>query len=86
MVKTKSKPILEEAAEIIEGARREDYGPVEKSFERIALVWSVVLGIKVTTRQVGQCMIGMKLCRDANKPSRDSLVDICGYAALIEKL
>lgn len=80
------KSILLEAEEIINGPRRDSYGPVEESFQRVAAVWSAVLKTTITPHQVALCMIGLKLCREANKPARDNLVDICGYAGLAEKV
>lgn len=77
--------ILAEAEEIINGPRRDAYGPVEDSFQRVATVWSQILRVEVKPRQVAQCMIGLKVLRDANTPQRDALVDICGYAALADK-
>lgn len=78
--------VLEEAGEIITGARRDAYGPVEQSFGAVASTWSSILGIEVTSRDVALCMIALKLLRDSHKPGRDNLVDICGYAALAEQL
>jgi hypothetical protein len=78
--------IFVEADRIIHGQRRKDYGPVEESFHNIATVWSGILGQFVTDREVALCMIGLKCCREANNHTRDSLVDICGYAGLIEEL
>ena len=78
--------VLEEAGAIITGPRREAYGPVEQSFGAVASAWSSILGSEVTAREVALCMIALKVMRDANKPGRDNLVDICGYAALAEML
>lgn len=84
--KVKGLTILEEAEEIINGPRRASYGPVEESFERVALVWSGILGTKVTAIQVALMMTGLKLCREGNAHHRDNLVDIVGYTLLLEKL
>ena len=76
--------VLEEAAKIIWGERRDTYGPAENSFERIARGWSVILGQELTAEQVALCMIWLKIARELVVPKRDNLVDICGYAALLE--
>ena len=81
-----SQRIYEEAEKIIHGSRRTDYGAVEKSFKRIALTWSAVLDVDVTPEQVALCMMGLKICREANSHSVDSLVDICGYTGLLAEL
>lgn len=78
--------ILTEAEAIINGPRRDAYGPVEESFGKIAEGWSVVFGVKVTPRQVAHAMIWLKVCRDLNKSGRDNLVDIAGYAGLAGRL
>lgn len=78
--------IFKEAEDVINGPRREAYGPVERSFQETANIWSVVLKIPVTPQQVALCMIGLKLQREANSHHRDNLVDILGYTGLIDKL
>ena len=82
----KNQTVLEEANSIIYGDRQKAYGSVTINFGRIAKIWSAVLGIDVTAEQVGLCMVGVKMAREVNKPNRDNLVDIAGYAGTIEKL
>lgn len=81
-----SQSVLQEAEQLINGPRRDAYGPAEESFQRIASVWASILKTPVTAHQVALCMIGLKLCREGNKPARDNLVDIAGYCALAEKI
>lgn len=78
--------ILEEAAQIISGPRRQAYGDVRESFASCATLWSVILKAPVSPEQAALCMIGLKLLREANKSHRDNRVDICGYAALLDLL
>lgn len=78
--------ILEEADATINGPRRAAYGPAEESFARIATVWSALLRQPITATQVALCMAAFKLCREANAHSRDNLVDLCGYAALLQAI
>ncbi len=78
--------ITEEAESIINGPRRDSYGPVEESFQRTANIWSGILNIPVSPQQVALCMIGLKLQREANQPARDNRVDIAGYDLLLDKL
>lgn len=75
-----------EAENIIHGDRRQDYGGALESFTRIAELWSPILGISVTPEQVVLCMIGLKIARYVHGQQRDSIVDICGYAGLLEIL
>lgn len=78
--------ILTQAEKIINGDRQEEYGPAKESFERVASVWSAILGQPVTAEQAALCMIGLKLVRCSYKITLDSIVDICGYAGIIEKI
>lgn len=78
--------ILQEADRIINSERRQDYGPIEESFSRIASVWSAILKRRVSPHEVALCMIGLKLCRESNSHKRDNLVDIAGYTALASKV
>jgi hypothetical protein len=78
--------VLEDAARVIHGPRRQAYGPVEESFDGIATVLNVVLRKKLKVPLDGQdvalmMMIADKLCREANEHSWDNLVDLAGYAA-----
>ena len=83
---TKRESIVDEAQEIITGARRQSYGSVEESFKNSALIWSGILGIEITPQQISLCMIGLKLQRESNSHKRDNLVDIIGYTLLSEQL
>jgi hypothetical protein len=78
--------VLEDAARVIHGPRRQSYGPVEESFDGIATVLNVVLRKKLVVELDGQdvalMMMSLKLCREANEHSWDNLVDLAGYAAL----
>lgn len=76
-----------EAERIINGPRRDTYGPVEESFQRIADLWKPVLGIEVTVEQVAAMMVLLKVARElGGQHHRDNLVDICGYALLWDRL
>ena len=84
--------ILEEANAIIYGDRERTYGTPSKNLQLIADYWghhlSGVFGekIELTINDVCTMMILLKTARLANDPlHKDSLVDICGYAALVER-
>lgn len=79
--------ILNTANDIINGARKEEYGDAFDSFDRIAGLWSSYLDHHITPVDVAQMMILMKVSRGANVAKfnaiqEDSLVDIAGYSAL----
>jgi hypothetical protein len=73
---------LRQAAAIIAGERDAQYGSPEDNFERIAKVWSVILGIDISREDVAMCMVGLKLARYVNKSGfhPDTWIDIAGYA------
>lgn len=79
--------ILVEAETIIHGQRREDYGSAEESFQRISDLWAPILDSNLTgPEKVGLCMIQLKVARYCNSQSRDSLVDIAGYAGCLAQV
>jgi hypothetical protein len=65
------------------GDRNDDYGDPKPDFERIATVFSGLLGEKlkspITAAEIPLLMIGLKLCREMHKPKRDNMVDVAGY-------
>ena len=79
----KSESILEEAISLISNDRHNDHGAADKSFERIAKFWSLILDTPVKPHQVAQCMIALKLSRiNHTSVNDDNWIDIAGYAAL----
>jgi Domain of unknown function (DUF6378) len=88
--------VLEEAEQIVNGARQAQYGPPERSFDLIATLWTSYLQTRdedasytLDGRDVCLLMILMKIARDiGGNAKRDNLVDIAGYvrcAEIIEK-
>jgi hypothetical protein len=75
--------LLMEAAELINGERAKNYGEPQQSFENIAKLWSVYLGIDISVTDVSMLMILLKVSRNrTGQQHRDNFVDICGYAGL----
>ena len=84
------KSVLQEAKTIIYGDREKTYGHPAKNLKAIAGMWNAYLKSvgdrKLTAQDVCVMMVLLKGARLANDPAhRDSVVDICGYAALIER-
>lgn len=73
---------LREAARLIDSERNVHYGPPTENFDRISRLWSVVLGIDVTSEDVAMCMVAVKMARYASKSGfqPDTWIDIAGYA------
>lgn len=78
--------ILDEAKLITTGDRRRDYGAPLINFLRIAIGWSVYLGVTITPTKVAWMMIQMKVAREANTPKKDNLTDVIGYAACVDNM
>jgi hypothetical protein len=82
----KAERLLEQAASVVR-ARRHTDGQPRDLFERVAVRWSQVLGVRVTARQVAVCLIDVKVARLAHDPRHlDSITDIAGYAAILAEL
>lgn len=75
--------VISKAQGLISGDRDEEYGDAQMSFQKIADIWSVILNVRVTEKQVAMMMAGLKLARLSYDPdSEDGWVDLIGYAAL----
>lgn len=83
-----SASILQEAANIVSGARNATHGDKERSFEAIAGLWKAYLGARktegpITSRDVAWMMVCLKMARSVQgKAVRDHFVDGAGYAAI----
>lgn len=72
--------ILDEAKAAV-ADRGKNYGDVYTNHERIATMWTVLLGHEVKAEQVAMMMVALKLARLVETPDHmDSWVDIAGYA------
>ena len=81
--------ILGEALKIINGHRQDDYGSPEDSFQHIANYWNAYFKQVADYREDGLTpediaimMVLFKIARLGHGYTRDSVVDICGYAAI----
>jgi hypothetical protein len=79
-----SETILQEAQRHVHGARNEDYGTPYDNHGRTAALWSVYLNRLVTPEDVCMLNILQKVSRGMNSITRDTLVDVAGYAANVE--
>lgn len=78
--------VLEEALRICDGDRQDSYGHPFENFSIIQKFWSATLGIEVTYDQIVFCMIGVKMARHLSRGKRDNIVDIAGYAWVLDKV
>jgi hypothetical protein len=82
--------VLKEAHNIIYGDREKTYGHPSKNLSTIATMWNAYMRAKndqdITSKDVAALMMLVKVARFANDPThKDNLIDICGYAALVER-
>jgi|2_EtaG_2_1085320.scaffolds.fasta_scaffold01027_2 hypothetical protein len=80
----KGQTVLEEAEGLVEGPRQEAYGHPRDNYRRTAQLWSAILDTEISPEDVVLCMMGVKLARMGNAVKRDSIVDVAGYARVLE--
>jgi hypothetical protein len=78
--------VLEEAIAVTSGPRRRDYDRATPNHERIARFWNAYIqsrkspNAELSALDVAHLMILLKMARAVYTPTRDSYVDIAGYA------
>lgn len=75
--------VLTTAEQLINGQRAKDYGDASENFQRIADLWTPILGVQVTASDVALCLTQLKVARLITSPThKDSWIDAAGYIAL----
>jgi hypothetical protein len=83
----KPPSILLEAEALVNGERQSAYGPVKVDFGRTAGIFNAIVEHEAMDAVSGVLfMIAVKLSREMHKHKRDNLVDLCGYAELLNQL
>lgn len=77
--------ILLEAHKIVNGDRAVDYGDSNKNLKNIAAL-ARLQGVEIDAVGVAKVLMSVKLAREGYKHKRDNLVDLCGYAELLQRL
>lgn len=73
---------LLDAAKVAVQERGDEYGSPWENHERIAVMWTAIMGIEFEPEQVALCLAAMKIARlSANRDHQDSWKDLAGYAA-----
>lgn len=78
--------MLQEAERLTDGDRRELYGSAVDNFRGIADAFNAATGHHITPAQVGLFNLIQKICREGHAHKRDNLVDIAGYAKLVQQV
>jgi len=76
--------LASEAVSLVTGPRQAAYAHPAVNFRRIAALWSPILGVEVTPRQVALAMVAVKIAREINRPGRDNIVDAIGYLLTLD--
>jgi hypothetical protein len=78
--------VLQTAIDVTSGDRRRDYDKATPNHERIAAHWNAYIQSRkdpnapLSALDVAHLMILLKIARAVYTPTRDSYVDIAGYA------
>jgi len=92
-----STSVLNQAHTVIYGDREKTYGDPGKNLRVVADLWTTYLKARMANRDGGEVSVNaedvchmmtlLKVARLTNTPGHsDSLVDICGYTALVERI
>lgn len=76
--------VCQEADRIVGGPKREEYGDPRESLERVAKMWTIIVDSFVGPQDVALMMICMKIAREYHAHKRDNIVDMIGYAKLLQ--
>lgn len=76
--------VLQEAERIVNGARADSYGHPADHSSVVADLWRAAFGWEADAYRVNLAMALFKIARADVGRSRDSLVDVCGYARTAE--
>ena len=86
IVEENKQSILSEAEEIVNGIRHSDYGDPAESFERIAKTASMIAGRDLSPNECCAVLMAVKLVRESFAHKRDNLIDLCGYAYIMNEI
>jgi hypothetical protein len=66
----------------VNGEREQQYNSPERSFEKIASLWSAYLGAEISAVDVASMMALLKIARvKTGSGKADNWIDLAGYAA-----
>lgn len=77
--------VLKEAHEVL-AARAKEYAAPLDGFGLTAKYWSALFAIPITAEQVALAFLLNKVARQSHQRKRDNLVDIAGYAGVLEAI
>jgi len=78
--------ILKEALKITSKDRREQYGNPKDNLQVIADIYNAIRGDQLTPEDIAYVMIAVKLAREQHKHKEDNLIDLAGYAWVLNEV
>lgn len=82
-----TETICQEADRLVSHDRQDTYGHPHEDFSRTGRIWGAILDLPdVPAYKVGLCMAAVKISREVNKPKRDNMVDLAGYAKCVSMI
>jgi hypothetical protein len=80
--------ILDKARNIVYGQEHKErrYGTPGESFGRIAAIATILCGKEISPQDVAKVQIAQKLVRESYAHKEDNLIDLCGYASILNDL
>ena len=85
-VLTVRERVLHDAARLIMRDRNQFYGPPAESFEKIAMIMTILTGKQITREDVALFNIVQKMVRNSYVRKEDNSVDSVGYNAILREL
>ena len=82
----KDESILSEAERIVNGERQADYSDPVANFKHISSIASAISKENLSPTTCAIVMIAVKLARENYKHKRDNLVDLAGYAEILNRI
>ncbi len=76
--------LASDAIRLVTGDRQAAYAHPKVNFQRIADLWSPILGITVTPQQVALCSVQIKIAREIHAHKADNLIDAIGYLLCLD--
>ena len=86
LINKNDKTILDEAKEIVDGLRGDDYYDPVKNFRDISVMASIMTGKELSPQDCVKVLMAVKLTRESFKHKKDNLTDLCGYTYILDKI
>jgi hypothetical protein len=81
-----AKSMLHRANDVVYGEREQAYGSPRPGFERLAKLWSALIGVEITAHQAALLMAVLKTNRAWDGYHADSVLDGAGYFAIADRI